>query len=295
MARKDLVLGGCGFIGSHVCDALAEFGHEVVVYDVYQDPNCKFPIQKGLEVEGFDRVYNFAGVLGTSSSFNYIPHAIYANVDFAARVMNMCFKSNVELLNVALPPSMWLNPYAITKDCMRQFANMFYDQGLRGITIIPYNIYGERQIYTVTEKLIPSIIHHILNHKLIPVYSLGQQVIDLMYVKDLAKFVASIDDFDGSVIHAGTGKGITVLDVVHLICDMMKAEAHVYWLPRRKGEAEKVYVVADKPTSGISFTNLTDGLKNTIEWYQKFENFYKGTDTYNNRVSTMEPWEKGNC
>ena len=29
-----LVLGGSGFLGSHVCDALSELGHKVTIYDI---------------------------------------------------------------------------------------------------------------------------------------------------------------------------------------------------------------------------------------------------------------------
>ena len=31
---KNFSLGGSGFLGSHVCDALSELGHKVTIYDI---------------------------------------------------------------------------------------------------------------------------------------------------------------------------------------------------------------------------------------------------------------------
>ena len=35
---KILVVGGSGFIGSHIADALSEAGHAVTIYDIRQSP-----------------------------------------------------------------------------------------------------------------------------------------------------------------------------------------------------------------------------------------------------------------
>jgi len=297
---KCLVLGGCGFIGSHTCDALTREGHNVVVYDVYQDPNCPYAFCSpdgeintlDWMIKEVDRVYNFAGVLGTSSSFNYVSEIVKVNVNFAVKIMELCLHSDTELISVGVPPAMWLNPYSITKSCMLQFSKMFYAEGLKGTTLIPYNIYGERQVLTKTEKLIPAVIHNILNNQPTKVYGGGKQVIDLMYVKDFANYVAQLEHLGADYIHVGTGDDITVLEVVKAIYKKMETELNIEWCGTRKGEAEEVYVVSPTGVAkDIILTDLTLGLDNTIRWYREFTKYYEeqNIDTFHRRVSILKP------
>ena len=71
---KILVVGGSGFIGSHVADKLTEDNHEVVLLDVkeskYRADNQKMIIGDNLDAKklddiletGFDYVYNFSSI-----------------------------------------------------------------------------------------------------------------------------------------------------------------------------------------------------------------------------------------
>ena len=74
MAKKILILGGSGFLGSHVADALTEAGHSVKIYDIrkssYLKPTQEMIIGDILDeklvkkaMEGIDVVYNFAGIV----------------------------------------------------------------------------------------------------------------------------------------------------------------------------------------------------------------------------------------
>lgn len=291
---KSLVLGGCGFIGSHVCEALSK-KDEIRVYDIYHDPYLKFDFSNDLDesIKWADKIYNFAGILGTSSSFNYIPKIVETNIKFSTEVMIMCKHRNKILIDIGVPPAMWLNPYAITKACMTKFAEMFYVvEEMKGCTIIPYNVYGERQVFTVTQKLVPTVIHCILNNMSIPIFGKGNQIIDMMYAKDLAKCITQIDQFEGQTIHIGTGEEIKVIEIVKMICDKMNVEMNVEWLPTRKGEADEVKVVApNEEWQKENLIFLSDGLDKSIEWYAKFAEYYKNVNTFDERVSILEPWK----
>ncbi len=72
--KKILILGGAGFLGSHVADSLIEKSYNVIIYDIkkseWVNKKCKFyqgniSNLKKLEtlLKKVDIVYNFAGYI----------------------------------------------------------------------------------------------------------------------------------------------------------------------------------------------------------------------------------------
>ncbi|MEW2284015.1 NAD-dependent epimerase/dehydratase family protein [Streptomyces sp. NPDC047841] len=66
-----LVTGGAGFIGSHVCAALAARGHEAAVFDVRTDPaaDVRDPVAVARAVAGVDAVCHQAAMVGLGTGF----------------------------------------------------------------------------------------------------------------------------------------------------------------------------------------------------------------------------------
>ncbi|PJZ86293.1 NAD-dependent epimerase/dehydratase family protein [Leptospira harrisiae] len=104
---KILVFGGSGFLGSHVCDALSEAGHEVTIFDrnpsVWLRPNQRMIIGDLLDesfvsssVNGFDIVYNFAALADLNQALDKPIDSIRINVLGNSYILEACRKHNVK-------------------------------------------------------------------------------------------------------------------------------------------------------------------------------------------------------
>ena len=88
---KIVVLGGSGFLGSHVCDQLSESRHQVLVFDRVSAPWLR-PDQKMIvgyildenklekAINGCNAVYNFAGISDLDRALQQPLETVKANI-----------------------------------------------------------------------------------------------------------------------------------------------------------------------------------------------------------------------
>ncbi|QWE27012.1 NAD(P)-dependent oxidoreductase [Polynucleobacter sp. AP-Ainpum-60-G11] len=103
---KICVIGGSGFLGSHVSDALTNLGHQVTIFDEHysrwSNKNQKF-IQGNLldrskleeAIEGCQYVYNFAAISDLNDAKNKAIETIEVNILGNAYVLELCRKHNI--------------------------------------------------------------------------------------------------------------------------------------------------------------------------------------------------------
>ena len=101
MAKKVLVVGGSGFLGSHVADELTEKGYEVTIFDqkksTWINDNQKF-IESDLldrehvikSLEGFNFVIHFAGIADIGESKEKPLETIETNIIGTANLLEGC-------------------------------------------------------------------------------------------------------------------------------------------------------------------------------------------------------------
>jgi nucleoside-diphosphate-sugar epimerase len=121
-----------------------------------------------------------------------------------------------------------------------------------------------------------------LEHKPIEVYGDGSQVMDMVFVADVAMALVRTleamwvrDDSLESVVEVGTGRRTTVLEVAQAVWRLVGCSPRIRYLPMRPGEQTGRDVVADASTlrqigmDPAGLTALDDGLKPTVEWYRR--------------------------
>jgi dTDP-glucose 4,6-dehydratase len=130
----------------------------------------------------------------------------------------------------------------------------------------PTNQYGP---YQHKEKMIPKIIENLKNGTPVPVYGVGQEIRNWMYVYDLIDKVNWLIwqkyRYDQWVMNIAGDNEITNLDLVKTIADLMKVKPLIELVENRKGHDCR-YAMSSS-LSSRSLTNLYTGLGRTITWY----------------------------
>ena len=171
------------------------------------------------------------------------------------------------------------SPYSASKAGSDHFVSAFHHSyGLPTLISRCSNNYGP---YHFPEKLIPLMIHNILNGKPLPVYGKGENVRDWLYVEDHA---AAIDVIyhkgqPGEVYNIGGNNEWKNIDLVHLLCRIMDRKLNqpegtsarlITFVTDRLGHDLRYAIDSSKLKRELGWTPAMDfptGLEQTVDWY----------------------------
>lgn len=271
-ARRVLVTGADGFIGSHLVEALVRAGHPVRAFVFYNSFNswgwldrAPVQVQKSIEVfagdirdphgvrkamEGCDVVMHLAALIAIPFSYHspdaYVDTNVRGtlNVLQAARetgVTRIVHTSTSEVYGTALRvpidedhPLQAQSPYSATKIAADQLALSFHRSfGLPVTVLRPFNTYGPRQS---ARAVIPATIIQLLGRK--PAIRLGalQPTRDFSYVSDTAQgFIAAAasEKVVGEVVNLGSNFEVSIGDTAKLIAELIGTRLEIEHDPAR--------------------------------------------------------------
>ena len=222
--KKILVTGGAGFIGSHLTEALLAGGHQVVVFDDfndYYDPAIKQRNLAGVNVEivrgdirddalvvatfarhKFDAVFHLAARAGVRPSIADPRLYFSTNMDGTLNLLEACRSHGVKDFIFASSSSVYgvnakvpfaetdliertISPYAATKIAGEQMcSNYAHLFGLRCSCLRFFTVYGPRQR---PDLAISKFTASILAGKPIDRYGDGSTARDYTYVEDIVR------------------------------------------------------------------------------------------------------------
>lgn len=223
--KKFLVIGGAGFIGSHVTEELLrEDVREVVVYDNFtrgshenlavalRDPRARIyelggdilhPDILSAAMKGVDGVFHLAA-MWLLHCHNYPRSAFEVNIRGTFNVLEACVANSVQRLVYSSSASVYgdaikepmsedhpfnnTNFYGATKVAGEQMCRAFHHRyGLNYVGLRYMNVYGARQDYRGAYiAVIMKILDNIDQGKPPVVYGDGSQAYDFIYVDDCA-------------------------------------------------------------------------------------------------------------
>jgi UDP-glucose 4-epimerase len=296
--KRVLVTGGSGFIGGYVTEELASKGYEVVVFDHIrrESPHEVFlgdirdEVAVNEAVAHAEGVIHLGGVLGTQETIQNPRPAAHTNVLGGLNVLEACNEYDVPLVNIAVGNYWENNTYSITKNTVERFADMYAKyRGSRVSVVRALNAYGPRQVAAEpfgpsrVRKVMPSFVCRALSGLPIEIYGDGLQIMDMIYVADVARILVSAlekTEIGGALgtFEAGTGRRTTVNDIAQFVRDEVTLQggpfADITHLPMRPGEGERSIVIGDPTTLELlnvgDLRPLEEGVKDTVAYFSDY-------------------------
>jgi len=154
------------------------------------------------------------------------------------------------------------SPYSASKASSDHLVRAFYHTYHMPVVISNCsNNYGPNHF---PEKLIPLIIHNIINKKPLPVYGKGENVRDWLYVEDHARAIDVIlhNGKAGETYNIGGHNEWKNIDIVTFLCDAMDKK-----LGRKTGESrELITYVTDRAGHDLRYAIDATKIKNELGW-----------------------------
>lgn len=307
--RTVLVTGGEGFIGSTLVERLVREGADVralVHYNPFGragwlDPEVHADVQvlpgdvRDAErvfaaIDGCDVVFHLAALIGIPYSYAAPESYVQVNVTGTHNVARACLRAGVsrmvhtstsEAYGTALRvpiaedhPLQPQSPYSASKIGGDMMALSFFHAFELPVAVVrPFNTYGPRQS---TRAVIPTILSQL--HAGADEIALGSTspTRDFNYVDDtVAGFlaVAGCERAVGEVVNIGSGREISIGDLVTLLVDITSSSVRIVTDPERLrpagSEVERLLCDNSRAREWAGWTpqvSLKEGLARTSAW-----------------------------
>jgi UDP-glucose 4-epimerase len=174
--EKVCVIGGAGFLGSHVCDQLSEAGYEVVIYDRVESP-WRRPDQQMIEadilnelalndaIKNCEAVYNFAAIADLDEALDKPVETVKINVLGNVMVLDACRRHKVKRYVYASTVYVHSREggfYRCSKHAAEQFVEEYQRRYGVNFTVLRYgSLYGPRSghhngLWRIVQKALES-------------------------------------------------------------------------------------------------------------------------------------------
>lgn len=302
---KILVLGGHGFIGSHIVDALISAGHEVAVYArsapaqswlarwIEGDFLNKEKLKSALS--GMDAVVHSITTTKPATSADDPVFDVQTNLVGTLTLMQLMEEKKVKRLvylssggtvygDQAVSPIkegaalMPISNYGATKASVEHFINVANFKGKVSAAILRVsNPYGEGQVHTGGQGLIAAVLNNVMTGMPTCIFGDGSSIRDYLYVKDLARLVSLVVSGSATgVFNAGSGQGASIMDVMHIIEDVTGKAITKEWHESRAFDVKEVVLDCAKTQdffNWIPMVGLREGISSQYEWLTKEQKF----------------------
>ena len=303
--KRVLVTGGAGFLGSFVVEKLHARGcQEIVVprskeYDLvsmeavkrlYQDARPSIVIHLAAVVGGiganmanpgrffFENLMMGVQMMEVGRLVGVEKFVAIATICAYPKFTPVPFKE-ADLWNGY--PEETNAPYGLAKKMLLVQGQAYREQyGFNSIALLPVNLYGPRDNFSLSSShVIPALIRKCVDARegrqpSIEVWGDGSPTREFLYVEDAAEgIIRAAEIYNGTEpVNLGSGKEISIKDLVALICELTRYTGGVTWNTSKPNGQPRRCLDVSRAKTLFGFeatTNFRQGLQRTIQWYEQ--------------------------
>ena len=279
------VTGGCGFIGTHLVQALLRYGHSVLVVDrrisrlmnqlSSEHPGRVMTLQEDISKAGVmwelfdsvDIIFHLAAQVDVQKSIQDPVSALHDDLLSTVRILKAA-ASHSPPIRIVLASSAAVygacggeleegyarlvtpsSPYGIHKRSCEMYAEMYRTlHQLDTVCLRYFNVYGPGQLNT--QAVVPSFLLGAMRDGVVRVTGDGTQTRDFIHVQDVveATLKAGFSSFSGlnQVFNVGTGKPHSLLKLIDLIREVTNLHIRIEYVSSAPGDIPHSYASLDR-------------------------------------------------
>ena len=300
-----LVLGGCGFIGSHVVERLLRDGHSVRVFDKsHIDESNIAPFRDRISLvagdftnvvdvyaalEDVEIVFHYVGTTLPQTSMENLAYDIETNVLAGVRLLEACLKNDVKRIifsssggtvygvpqKTPIPEDHPTDPicsYGVTKLAIEKYIALF--NRLHGLDcrVIRYaNPYGPRQRIHASQGAVAVFLGNVLENQPITIWGDGTVKRDYVYVRDAADATVRLatEEHPAGIYNVGSERAASLNKLVDTIKKVTGRNVEVNYTKARRIDVPVNVLDIGKISAALGWrpeTDLEEGIRKTWEW-----------------------------
>lgn len=296
------ITGSSGFLGKHLVEKLKNKNKLFTPNSSQLDVSDFYSLKKFFEENDFDTVIHLAAKCGGIGANKKNPALFFEkNLQMSTNILKLSseFKKVRKLITLGSVCSypkftevpfkeenIWNGypeetnaPYGIAKRALMMGCRYYNQQyGDNFIHLIPVNMYGEYDHFDLENShVIPALIRKMHEAKIsgapnITVWGDGSASREFLYAGDCAEAIElTLNDYNSpEAINIGTGKEITIKNLVEIIKNVVKFKGDIIYdtskpngQPRRCLDTSK----AEKYLNFKAKTSFENGLEKTYKWF----------------------------
>ena len=309
MSINTLIIGGAGYIGSHLVPQLMVAGRQVTVLGRSPKPKYELPMGAVYLKGDFSQYALITRLLDTHQEVIHLAYATVPNTSFenpladllqnlppTVQLFSEAADRRVKLVLVSsggtvygeaieLPirethPTKPISPYGVTKLTLENYAYLYAaTHGLKFVCVRPANAYGVGQRPFAGQGFIATAMASVMQGLPIEIFGVKGTIRDYLYVSDIASGIVSalLKGRLSETYNLGSGMGMNNLEVIEAFDPLLREigyKVRVENLPERAFDVKVNVLDSSKlqlDTGWQPQIEFTDGLRQTCQWLKAIE------------------------